>query len=176
MHDVLKYAHVTLDHQAHLKDKNEDTIPVKILDPNRLAEQTIRRLCRKNPRTGKAKVSDEIVKQFWAGSSSRDDLIRMYLKAGGNKEPRSTGNLSLTCWLTVDWYIQWWFQPHSYNMSLCFWAKDRFVRQAELKITQSKKGSVKVLVGYYTEKGMKDTLKWDAFLDRTITIYINHFQ
>lgn len=68
--------------------KKLDQVALKDLDPNRLAEQTIRRLCRKNPKTGKAKVSDEIAKQFFAGGSKRDDLIRMFYKAGGTRESR----------------------------------------------------------------------------------------
>lgn len=62
-------------------------LKIKDLDPNRKAEQAIRRLCTLNPRTGKRKVSEEIARQFWNGGSKRDDLIRLYLKSGGDKEP-----------------------------------------------------------------------------------------
>lgn len=62
-------------------------LKTKDLDPNRKAEQAIRRLCTLNPRTGKRKISEEIAKQFWSGGSKRDDLIRLYWKNGGRKEP-----------------------------------------------------------------------------------------
>ena len=79
---------VSLYLQADSKNKViKPLLKVKDLDPNRKAEQAIRRLCTLNPKTGKRKVSEEIAKQFWNGGSKRDDLIRLYLKSGGCKEP-----------------------------------------------------------------------------------------
>lgn len=45
--------------------------------------------------------------------------------------------------------------------------KDRFARQAELRITNSKKGTVKVDVGYFSEEDMKNTLNWKEKLGIT---------
>lgn len=45
--------------------------------------------------------------------------------------------------------------------------KDRFERQAELRITNSKKGTVKVDVGYFSEEDMKTTLNWKENLGST---------
>ena len=59
---------------------------VKPMDPTRKAEQTIRRLCKVNERTGKRKVSDSVAKQFLRGGKSRQDLIALYVKSGGKKE------------------------------------------------------------------------------------------
>ena len=42
--------------------------------------------------------------------------------------------------------------------------KDKFVRKAEHSITNSKKGTVTVRAGYYTEEEMKSTLKWPECL------------
>ena len=58
------------------------------MDPDRKAEQTIRRLCKKNPRTGKRKVSDAVAKQFFSGGKARKDLIALFMKNGGKKESR----------------------------------------------------------------------------------------
>ena len=60
--------------------------PMMHMDPNRKAEQTIRRLCKKNPRTGKRKVSQSVAKQFFNGGKARQDLIAIFLKNGGSKE------------------------------------------------------------------------------------------
>ena len=42
--------------------------------------------------------------------------------------------------------------------------KEKFVRKAEHSITNSKKGTVTVRAGYYTEEEMKSTLKWPECL------------
>ena len=61
----------------------------KVIQPlvgDRKAEQAIRRLCHRNPRTGKRKVSSSVAKQFMRGGKSRADLIALFIKNGGNKE------------------------------------------------------------------------------------------
>lgn len=63
-------------------------IPKKVvpMDPKRKAEQTIRRLCKVNQRTGKRKVSESVAKQFFRGCKARKDLIALFEKSGGRKE------------------------------------------------------------------------------------------
>ena len=59
------------------------------MDPNRKAEQTIRRMCTRNPRTGKRKLSESVARQFFNGGDSRKDLINLFVKNGGCKESHS---------------------------------------------------------------------------------------
>ena len=73
-------------YQACSKSKKESGKP---MDPNRKAEQTIRRMCTKNPRTGKRKLSESVAKQFFNGGDSRKDLIALFVKNGGCKESQS---------------------------------------------------------------------------------------
>lgn len=58
----------------------------KPLVGDRKAEQAIRRMCTRNPRTGKRKVSSSVAKQFMRGGKSRADLIALFIKNGGNKD------------------------------------------------------------------------------------------
>lgn len=67
--------------QDHLKSK-----PGKVPSYD-ASEQAIRRMCQKNRRSGKRKVSEEIADQFFAGGASRKQLVSLYMKAGGNHEP-----------------------------------------------------------------------------------------
>ena len=50
------------------------------------AEQAIRRLTKQNPKTGKRKVGEEVAKAFFAGGTSRKDLVRLFQKCGGDKD------------------------------------------------------------------------------------------
>ena len=55
-------------------------------------------------------------------------------------------------------------------------AKDRFVRQAELRITNSKRGLVKVNVGYHSAASMKDDLKWPELLNCILGSKHQHYK
>ena len=60
-----------------------------------------------------------------------------------------------------------WFVYHKTKepfICVCIYIKDKFVRKAEHSITNSKKGTVTVRAGYYTEEEMKSTLKWPECL------------
>lgn len=108
----------------------------KVIQPlvgDRKAEQAIRRLCHRNPRTGKRKVSSSVAKQFMRGGKSRADLIALFIKNGGNKE--------------------------------------KFRRQAEHSITNSKTGKVTVRIGYFTEEDMKTTLSYSEQRIKAVKAY-----
>ena len=51
------------------------------------ATQAIRRLCTPSVKTGKAKVSAELVKKFTGGGGGRKELVMLWMKCGGDIEP-----------------------------------------------------------------------------------------
>ena len=55
-------------------------------DPNKAAEQAIRRMLKPN-RHGSKKLSEEVCRKFLDGGEGRQELIRMYIEANGRKDP-----------------------------------------------------------------------------------------
>jgi len=50
------------------------------------AEQAIRRMTKQNAKTGKRKVSEDVAKAFFAGGTSRKDLVKLFQKCGGDQD------------------------------------------------------------------------------------------
>lgn len=51
------------------------------------ATQAIRRLCTPSVKTGKAKLSKELVQKFTAGGAGRRELVNLWIKCGADVEP-----------------------------------------------------------------------------------------
>ena len=90
------FIHIDLNHHSQftiLKSIRRVIHPQDHLKNSRIpsyeaSEQAIRRMCAKNKKTGKRKVGEDIAERFFAGGASRKGLVQLYIKAGGNHDPR----------------------------------------------------------------------------------------
>ena len=72
-------------HTQDHKLKRENHAREKTLSKD-AATQVIRRLCKVSKRTGQAKVSPDVAKQFFNGGEGRNQLIKLLIACNGNKD------------------------------------------------------------------------------------------
>lgn len=71
----------------HTQDKLKQEAPARTKHLSKdAATQVLRRLCKVNKRTGKAKVSPDVAKQFFTGGEGRNQLIKLLIACNGNKD------------------------------------------------------------------------------------------
>ena len=147
------------DAHAHDHDDDDDDDHDDGCDgASQAIKQKVRRLCRR--RANGSLIVPEAVHQAWKNPGpSRDNLIKLYLKNGCQKDPMLYDSFILL--KSVEgMYMHVYIYTHIYvYMYICLEWKDNFIREFNTLLEKAKSLELEISGDFHDEDEMKDELK-----------------
>ena len=113
----------------------------------------LRRFCMPKPKSGRLDVSPDVHQQFLKGGSSRNQLLQVLYKAGGDKDA-CRGRY-------MNFRMNPRLQP---SLSILSCLQDKFLKTVEHIKHSSRKNKLHVEAGWYTKERMAKDLGWSKLL------------